>query len=71
MCLGVFSRWQRAIAIVMHFHVFQRLYSSSAITADGRDNIVVSQRVLGKYQTHADTPRYYCKSNIAQHVVIV
>ena len=35
----------------MHFRVFHRLYSSSAVIADERDNIAVSQRVLGKYQT--------------------
>ena len=40
-----------AITIAMHFRVFRRLYSSSAIMTDERDNIVVSQRVLGKYQT--------------------
>ena len=33
------------------FRVFHRLYSSSAMIANKRDNIVVSQRVLGKYQT--------------------
>ena len=55
MYLGVFSRWQRAIAITitMHFRIFHRLYSSSAIMADECDNIVVSQRVLGKYQPQA------------------
>ena len=35
----------------MHFRVFHRLYSPSAIIADERDNTAVSQRVLGKYQT--------------------
>ena len=45
MWLGVFS-----IAIAMHFRVFHRLYSSTATLADERDNIAVSQRVLGKYQ---------------------
>ena len=45
--LGVFSRWQRTLAIAMHFRVFYRLHSSSAIMADERDNIAVSQRVLG------------------------
>ena len=49
--LGVFSRWQRTIAIALHFRVFHRLYSSSAIIADQRDSIAVSQRILGKYQT--------------------
>ena len=35
----------------MHFRVFHRLYSPSAINADELDNTAVSQRVLGKYQT--------------------
>ena len=35
----------------MHFRIFHRLYSPSAIIADERDNTAVLQRVLGKYQT--------------------
>ena len=37
--------------VMMYFRVFHRLYSSSAIMAGERDNIAVSSRVLGKYQT--------------------
>ena len=49
-----------------HFRVFHRLYTSSAIMAGERDNIADSQRVLGK-TSNPDSPRYYRKSNIAQH----
>ena len=59
----------------MHFRVFHRLYSSTAITAGERDNIAVSQRVLGKYQTQTPLPCPTCcdrfnslpKANISQH----
>ena len=37
--------------MTIYFRVSHRLYSSSAIMADERDNIAVSQRVLGKYQS--------------------
>ena len=80
MWLGVFSRWQRKIAIAMHFLVFHRLYSSSAIMAGERDKIAVSQRVLGRYQTRtplgitvkATLPNMlwsfeHSKANISQH----
>ena len=63
----------------MHFRVFRRLYSLSAMT-DGRDNIVVSQRALGNYQTQtplgitvkATLPNMlwsfeHPKANISQH----
>ena len=49
--MGVFLRWQRKIAITIYFRVSHRLYSSSAIIGDERDNIAVSHRVLGKYQS--------------------
>ena len=71
MCLGVFSRWQRAIAIAMHFRVFHRLYSSSAMHNGGQTWQHCSfAKNLGQISI-PDSPRYYRKSNIAQHVVIV
>ena len=64
----------------MHFRIFHRLHSSSAIIADERNNIAVYQRVLGKYKTQtpqgiavkATLPNMllsfeHPKANISQH----